>query len=228
MIPKTIHQIFWDFSGENKTLNDFPIFQDCNFVVEQRSKSYGFEHKVWSYKDCEDLLKYHYPHYLQLWDDFSEPVMKCDFIRYIILYHYGGIYMDMDMYPLRDFTEFLSHTEVFATWHDDDKRLPYIALMMSEKGNPLFMEIAEHSKASYYEKITIRLYQTWTGRLVFQTTGHRMVYRVLKKRNIKPWDILRINTKDKVIEGDSPYFEDFNASLWYTKKEQNLYSNVSK
>jgi len=219
MIPKTIHQIFWDFSGESKPLDKFPIFQDCNFVVEQRSKSYGFEHKVWSYKDCEDLLKENYPEYIELWDDFPEPVMKCDFVRYIILYHHGGIYLDMDVYPMRDFSELLSGREIFTTWHDDSRQLPYNAVMMSEEGNPLFLEIAEHSKESYYKKYKLPGYVKMTGRFVFQTTGHKMLKRVLKKHNIKPRDILSINTKGKVIVGDNPYFEDFNASVWYASSK---------
>lgn len=215
MIPKTIHQIFWDFSGEGKPLIRFNIFHHCHTIVAGRANRFGFDHILWGYEKCENLLKEHYPQYLQLWEDFSQPVMKCDFIRYIILYHYGGIYMDMDMYPAKDFTELLSNREIFTTWNDDPRNLPYNALMMSEKGNQLFLQIAEHSKKSYYQKYQLPGYVKMKGRLVFQTTGHKMLRRVLKKHNIIPMDILRVNSKGKVIEGDNPYFVDFNASVWY-------------
>jgi mannosyltransferase OCH1-like enzyme len=216
MIPKNIHQIFWDFSHTGKTLNDFHVFQDCHFVVEQRAKEYGYDLKLWNYSDCLNLIKEHYPEYAELWIEFPQDVMRCDFVRYLILHRYGGIYLDMDMFPMKDFSELLDHKQVFARWNNEKHLKPYIALMMSQKDNPLFIEIAEHSKRSYYEKIMLPIYQTWKGRLVFQTTGHFMVRRVLKKHKIRPLDILKINSKSgDIIQGDNPYFEDFNASIWF-------------
>jgi len=216
MIPKTIHQIFWDYSGEGKPLTEFDVFHKCHTKALAFCKEYGFDHVMWRYEDCENLLKDHYPKYLEMWQNFPQPVMKGDFIRYIILYHHGGIYMDMDMYPVKDFTALLSNKELFTTWHDDKRKLPYYALMLSEKNNPLFKEIAEHSEESYYEKIKLPIYEKWTGRLVFQTTGHFMIKRVIKKYNIIPGDYVRVYTKNnRVVEGDDVYWEDFNASVWY-------------
>ena len=217
MIPKLIHKIFWDFSCGNKPLSDFDIFNKCWVLTSDFCNDNNIQLKLWNYQDCLQLLKTHYPKYLQLWEDFTQPVMKCDFIRYIILYHHGGIYMDMDVYPLQDFDDLLHHKQVFAKWNNDKKELPYNALMMSEINNNLFLEIAEHSKTSFYNKIKIPVYQTWKGRLVFQTTGHYMINRVIQKYNIKPMDILKINSKDNIIiSGDNPYFEDFNSSIWYS------------
>tara|TARA_R100001594_G_scaffold3685_1_gene13599 strand:- start:263 stop:916 length:654 start_codon:yes stop_codon:yes gene_type:complete len=216
MIPKLIHKIFWDFSGENKPLNDFAIFNKCWNETSNFCTDNNIQLKLWNYQDCLQLLKTHYPKYLQLWEDFTQPVMKCDFIRYIILYHHGGIYMDMDVYPIQNFDDLLHNKQVFSKWNNDKRQLPYNALMMSEINNNLFLEIVEHSKISFYDKIKKPVYQTWTGRLVFQTTGHYMINRVIKKYKIKPMDILKINSKDNtIICGDNPYFEDFNASLWY-------------
>jgi len=216
MIPKFIHQIYGIFQ-DGKTIDDIPIFKECNTKTIQFAINHNYEYKLWNHTDVFNLIKTNYPKYLQLWEDFTQPIMKADFARYIILYHYGGIYIDMDIYPLRDFDDLLHHKQVFAKWSDDKKQLPYNALMMSEVNNNLFLEIAEHSKTSFYNKIKIQVYQTWKGRLVFQTTGHYMINRVIQKYKIKPMDILKINSKDNIIiSGDNPYFEDFNASIWYS------------
>ena len=63
------------------------------------------------------------------------------------------------------------------------------------------------------------IYDKWKGRFVFQTTGHYMLNRVLKKhKDIPKLDILTINSKNgTVIQGDAPLFEDFNVSYWFSK-----------
>ena len=103
---------------------------------------------------------------------------------------------------------------IFTTWNNDTRKLPYNALMGSFKNNPLFMEIAQHSKTSFYEK-SKTLPTSWKGRLVFHSTGHYMLKRVLKRHNIIPSDLLRIYKDGYTIEGINPFFADYNASVWY-------------
>ena len=73
-------------------------------------------------------------------------------MRYLILYHYGGIYLDLDMYPIRDMSKLFDEDYFFTRWHDDKQRLPYIACMGSEPKQEIFQKIAEHCKESTYEK----------------------------------------------------------------------------
>ena len=111
----------------------------------------------------------------------------------------------------------------FVTWHDDKKRLPYNAVMGSQKDQDIFVDIMKHCEESYHKLSKKDIYKTWKGRFVFQTTGHRMLDRVLKrgKVNKKKYvlDILRVKSKSgKVVSGKNPYFEDSNASVWYDNK----------
>ena len=214
-IPRIIHQCFGIFQ-DGKSLSDIPIFEECNEKTIKFARENHYDYRLWDHQDAINLIHKYYPQYKQLWEDFTQPIMKADFIRYLILYHYGGIYIDMDIYPIQPFDELLDNQQVFSCWSNDTKSLPYNALMMSEKHNVVFWDIAAHSKISFYDKIKIDVYQEWKGRLVFQTTGHFMINRVLKKYKIKPMDILKINSKDNtIISGDNPYFEDYNASIWY-------------
>jgi len=215
MIPRIIHQVYGIFQ-DGKSLSNIPIFEECNQKTISFAKEHHYDYRLWDHQDAINLIHKYYPQYKQLWEDFTQPIMKADFIRYLILYHYGGIYIDMDIYPIQPFDDLLDNEQVFAKWSNDTKSLPYNALMMSEKHNVVFWDIAAHSKISFYDKIKIDVYQEWKGRLVFQTTGHFMINRVLKKYKIKPMDILKINSKDNtIISGDNPYFEDYNASIWY-------------
>ena len=40
------------------------------------------------------LLKDNYPKYLKTYNAFPLMIQKIDFAKYVILYHYGGIYID--------------------------------------------------------------------------------------------------------------------------------------
>lgn len=215
MIPKILHQVFLGFDTPN--ISDIPIYSKCQKQTKKCLKTYGkWKYKLWTDQQCENLVENYYPEFIQLWNDFTQPIMKADFIRYLILHHEGGIYLDLDIYPIKNFNSLLNKSEIFTTWHNDTRKLPYNALLGSRKNNPLFMEIAHHSKKSFYEK-SKTLPPSWKGRLVFHSTGHYMLKRVLKRHNIIPNDLLRIYKKGYTIEGNNPFFADFNASIWYKK-----------
>ena len=178
---------------------------------------------MWDLKKCNSLINKYFSEYSILWDNFRLPIQRADFIRYCILYKYGGIYIDCDIHPLRDLDELFKRDYFFVTWHDDKKRLPYNAVMGSQKNQDIFVDIMKHCEESYHKLSKKDIYKTWKGRFVFQTTGHRMLDRVLKKCKVNKkkyvLDILRVKSKSgKVISGKNPYFEDSNASVWYDKK----------
>lgn len=220
-IPKIIHQIYFDF-GHGASYTDVPCFADCVEKTITFCKKYGFKHIVWDLPKVRYLLRKFYPQYQRLWDDFTYPIMRCDFCRYLILNHFGGIYMDMDCMPAREFDgQLLNQEQFFTTWHNDTRNLPYNALMGSVKGNQLFRDIAEHAEESFYKR-SQTLRKHWKGRLIFHTTGHYMLARVLKKHEISPKSYLEINrfkyrqpAAKEIIKCDNPYVIDYNVSLWW-------------
>jgi len=219
---RLVHQIYGIFD-DGIPLKDIPIFYENVEKTKAFCKKQGYKHTMWDLKKCVELVKNEFPQYLSLWKAFTLPIQRADFIRYLILYKYGGIYVDCDIHPLRSLDDLFKKDYFFVTWHDDKQKLPYNAVMGSKKGEKLFLEIAEESKRSFYEKVKDPIYKKWKGRFVFQTTGHRMLERVLKKNNAKDHvlDILRVKTKDNrtvVNPRIDPYFEDDNASVWFKNK----------
>jgi len=214
-IPKKIHQIFWSFTG--KELNDIPKFKEHTLKTEQFANHYGYEYKLWDLKECEELIVEHFPKYITLWTEFRFPIQRCDFIRYLILFIHGGWYLDCDVYPIQDLTPLENNNQVFTTWHIDHKRLPYNAVMGSTHRNPLFLDIMQECEKRTYDKQSKKIYDTWKGRLVFQTTGHFMLNSVIDKKDV--YDLLTIFNEKKKINNSShnPYFHDSNISSWWGK-----------
>lgn len=91
-IPLIIHQIW--FQG-GKSSNKYEKF----------SKKWKKYHPDWKYirwdkKMIENLIQKSYPRLLSDYQNLSNMISQIDFGKYVILYHYGGIYIDMDSEPL--------------------------------------------------------------------------------------------------------------------------------
>ncbi|GAI87504.1 unnamed protein product, partial [marine sediment metagenome] len=48
--------------------------------------------------DCSRFIRENYPEYYEIYQEIETPVQKADLWRYLIIYHYGGWYCDMDIY----------------------------------------------------------------------------------------------------------------------------------
>ena len=219
MIPRKIHQVFIKFK-QGKELNDIPIFTS----QIEKTKSYCMDNKIsyklWLAKDCDELLQT-YPQYIDLYTNFREEIQRVDFIRYLILYDQGGIYVDCDISPIansEDIDELFTNDIFFVRWNNDKRALPYNAVLGSQAKHIVYDNLLNHLIQSYEEKSKLPIYDKWVGRFVFQTTGHYMIQRVLKKYPmVKKLDILHVINPIKQIEiiGENPLFLDNNASEWY-------------
>lgn len=72
-----------------------------------------YEHRFWNDSTAEALIRAEYPWFLDTWKNYVYPIQRADSLRYLVLYRYGGIFLDMDLHcrrslgPLRRF-EFVS------------------------------------------------------------------------------------------------------------------------
>ena len=85
MIPKILHQVFLGFDTPN--ISDIPIYSKCQEQTKKcLNKCLKWKYKLWTDQQCENLVEIFYPEFIQLWNDFTQPIMKADFIRYLILH----------------------------------------------------------------------------------------------------------------------------------------------
>ena len=222
-MKKIVHQVYGLFD-DGKDISEVPSPDNPIFLINTQftkiiCEQNNIEYKMWNKEDCDNLIKSDFYHFQELWNDFFEPIQQADFIRYCILFKYGGIYIDCDIRPVKPFDELFEKDFVFVHWANDKKRLPYNAVMGSKPNNQLFKSIMCECEKSFYEKRNIEVYGEWPGRFIFQTTGHFMLERVMKEEKIDKdkyfLNILKINNKGKLITGKDVFFEDDNLSTWY-------------
>ena len=61
-----------------------------------------YTYKFWSDDDNRRLIQQHYSWFLPTYDNYPAPIQRVDAARYFAVLHYGGIYADMDILPIRN------------------------------------------------------------------------------------------------------------------------------
>ncbi|KAK5654779.1 hypothetical protein OQA88_6815 [Cercophora sp. LCS_1] len=115
LIPKIIHQIFhnWKEPGNETLPSDWnKVRQTC---VDTNP---GWEHKLWTEKSSREFIEKEYPWFLRTYDRYRYPVQRVDAVRYFLLMHYGGIYLDLDNGCKTDLTPLL----YYPMWITDGGR----------------------------------------------------------------------------------------------------------
>ena len=148
-IPKIIHQVWFNFKGDNSGRDIGDHNRDLRKRLQNKNPNYRIV--LWREEDAEALLKKDFPRYFSAFL-FLEPIIRrVDYIRFFILFKYGGIYLDMDYFALRSFDEYFTD---YPQYKDSDIVLskscygPWItnSIMMSRPGCKFWKFCYESSK----------------------------------------------------------------------------------
>ncbi|KAK4155746.1 glycosyltransferase [Chaetomidium leptoderma] len=101
----------------------------------------GWESFLWTDEAADTLVADHFPEQREMWKAYRYPIQKIDALRYMVLYRYGGVVLDMDLQckrafgPLRrfDFVAPAAHPTGFS-----------IGFMMASKGNTYVGKLVEN------------------------------------------------------------------------------------
>ncbi|KAF8914002.1 nucleotide-diphospho-sugar transferase [Gymnopilus junonius] len=100
-----------------------------------------YEYMLWTDAGSREFIAEHYSWFLDTFDSYTYPIQRADAIRYFVLYHYGGIYIDLDIGCLKPMDPLLVYPVILP------KTIPVGVsndLMFSEKNHPL-LEQTIHS-----------------------------------------------------------------------------------
>ena len=191
-----VHQVFLGIN--NTKLQQHPIFVQSSSIWKEFCLSNNYQYKLWSLKDVDDLLIEN-----NLPTSFRYMWNKIDFCRYVILNQYGGLYVDLDIFPTNNFNKLLVNNDILInSWHN--KKTNHMELnnaLMKFKKNSL-QSLIDYSLQQYDEKCKMKIYDKWKIRFFLQTTGNRMFQRWCKIHSL-------YQTKD--IE---KYITDNNTKSW--------------
>ncbi|KAK8041550.1 hypothetical protein PG994_014557 [Apiospora phragmitis] len=93
VVTKILHQIFHNWKDPtNNTLPDH--WEEARQTCMQLNPTW--EHKLWTNENSRAFLKEHFAWYLPTYDGYKFPIQRVDVLRYFLIRHYGGIYLDLD------------------------------------------------------------------------------------------------------------------------------------
>lgn len=129
-----------------------------------------FKVNVWNASGARALLENDYPWFLPTYDGYKHPIQRVDAIKYFILNHYGGIYLDLDvscrkaLRPLLDFPAWFPRASPLGVNND---------IMASRPGHPLMWYMIDNLK-----RRDKNLLFPWVT--VFWTTGPKYTSDILQ------------------------------------------------
>lgn len=93
MIPKIIHQ-----TAKEKRLT----WEENQLVNHLKKVLKEWEYHLWDDKENEQIVKEHFPQFLDKYKHIKRGVAKADIARYMYMYVYGGFYFDTDYKVLKE------------------------------------------------------------------------------------------------------------------------------
>ena len=105
MIPKIIHQTW-----KNETIPE--RWKDAVDSCKKIHK--GYRYILWTDKMMRKFVQKFYPDFYPIYRNYSYNIQRCDAFRYLVLYKYGGIYLDLDTVCKKKVDTFLHYDLVIA------------------------------------------------------------------------------------------------------------------
>lgn len=138
VVPKIIHQVFHNWHDANN--DTIP----AKWQLSRQScldLNPDWKQMFWSAKRSEEFIEKEYPWFLSAYKSYRHPVQRVDVIKYFVLRHYGGIYIDLDngcsanLEPLTYYPAFTTDGGLGALSNN---------IVGGQPGHPLFVTITEN------------------------------------------------------------------------------------
>lgn len=142
-IPRILHQT-WKSSDIPPPL--------ARFSARFRELNPDFEYRLWTDAQNDAFVRDEFPRYYRLYRSFSRGIYRADVARILYLLRFGGVYVDLDIEPLRALDGFLetsgecvlgAEPEAHARKRCDKQRLSCNAIMASAPGHPFWLRLLE-------------------------------------------------------------------------------------
>jgi len=211
-----VHLIYIPWDRETQKLKDNPTDFDHSSYNKLKAKNSSWDVILWTLPLCQSFVKQYYPKYEKNIFNVSRPVMSVDILRFLILFHYGGIYWQYGSKQLVSMNEFLPNknvklfTETIITdkFANDMKTMPIRSGIPEENLRVMNQIFSAKPRHSYLWKLfetaieNSRVYKITRDYDILYTTGNAMMSTVYDQVGKYESDIelIDIEKRDKMIK----------------------------
>ena len=146
VIPKIIHQVWINDSWKDPSLK-----RDVPKDWKKSQQEWQRIHPDWSYILWTDdlvlpYLEKNHPEYVDFYKNYEYLIQRADMIRYFILYDFGGVYCDLDLYPVENIEKYLNFNTDYFVYSANTPGNFTNCFMISKGQSPIFLEIFNELK----------------------------------------------------------------------------------
>ena len=177
MIPRIIHQT-WK--------NDQIPGEWQGFVQSWKKHHPDWEYKLWTNDDGAEFVKRFYPKFASTYFEYPFDIQRADAIRYLVIYHCGGLYVDLDFECLQPFDCLLDTDQLIIGFEPQKHVLEHAqqellcnALFASKPGSPFLKAVIDY--------LTVTDIKSFAHE-VLETTGPMMLQKVYEHTEKKSVD----------------------------------------
>ena len=125
-----IYNVHQTYKDEKLPLN----LQFCKDSVHKYMKNYKYH--FWTDEDMYNFVETKYPEYKDLFSYLTPKIKKIDFFKYLVVYEYGGFYIDLDMEIFKDPAELINNDVIIGS----------PAIFYSIPKHPFWLDVFEYIK----------------------------------------------------------------------------------
>ncbi|RAL17634.1 glycosyltransferase family 32 protein [Aspergillus homomorphus CBS 101889] len=167
-IPQIIHRMWRHLTS------DIPS-EWSNATTSCQAQNPVYQQYIWTDKTAHQFIARHFPWYLATYTDHLLPMQRVDALRYLLLWHYGGVFLDPELGCGRSLGPLLSAGNVQQGHVLLPQRWPYgvgTEMMASPPGHPFIIKLALTAHAHRWSGIPAYV-------MAFAESGSVVVSRAL-------------------------------------------------
>jgi mannosyltransferase OCH1-like enzyme len=202
--PKIIHFIWVNFKNELDANPTIPKKYLDNLENIKKINS-NYQIKIWNGYDCNEFIKKYFPNKLKLYWKFPYPIERCDYVRFLILYIYGGIYSDFDRYSVK------SYDTILDTYNSYDVilgKLPFMQIInndiiIAKPHNNFILKCINHITIYnfnyYFMDVCATTGPIYLMKMYWQYKGLSKIKLLSDELNPCSWCNCNVNGMDKIV-----------------------------
>ena len=174
MSNKIIHNVFLDIGFK-------PFSERLDYqknIEHNKAMNPDFKFMLWDDAKVNTFIKTQPENIKKIWGEFPSTFYKIDFVRYLILKEYGGIYMDLDVVskiPIED------NETIIGFWANPKNNKININNNVIKMNNTLYDALINYAIEQFYYR-SQSMPRDWVKRRFLHSVSAKMFIRFIKQR----------------------------------------------
>jgi len=174
MSNKIIHNVFLDIGFK-------PFSERLDYqknIEHNKAMNPDFKFMLWDDAKVNTFIKTQPENIKKIWGEFPSTFYKIDFVRYLILKEYGGIYMDLDVVskiPIED------NETIIGFWANPKNNKININNNVIKLNNTLYDALINYAIEQFYYR-SQSMPRDWVKRRFLHSVSAKMFIRFIKQR----------------------------------------------